>query len=277
MTWENEPNNRHFNEIILKIKSLSGLDFSQYRTSCLKRRIDSRLRLNDIEHYKEYLQLLAREPSEIEALLKHLTINLTEFYRDKEAWNIIANQVAPLIIAQKGEEKRTKINIWSAGTSSGEEAYTLAIIFLEALANQKKDMLLKIYGTDIDEASLVRAKLGRYPIKNLDFLPSEVKNRYFVVEEDDYLVSPLLKKVTEFKRHDLISSPPLKPMDLIVCRNVLIYFNRTLQATILDAFYQCLGKNGYLMLGKTESLLPNVAKEFEIFHLRERIYKKIPK
>ncbi|GGI78140.1 CheR family methyltransferase [Legionella impletisoli] len=265
----------HFATLILKIKNMSGLDFSQYRPSCLKRRIDSRLRLINLQSYEDYLTFLDLNPSEIDALLNYLTINLTEFYRDKEAWNIIAHEVAPSIIEEKATERRSSINIWSAGSSSGEEAYTLAMIFLEALGKQKKEFSLMIYGTDIDVASLERAKAGRYPAKNLEFLPKSMLKRYFIQDNEDYVVSPLLKKVTQFQRHDLISSKPLKSMDLIVCRNVLIYFNRPLQANIFEMFHQSLKKNGFLMLGKTEFLLSNVAHRFEIYHLRERIYKKI--
>ncbi|WP_133130489.1 CheR family methyltransferase [Legionella yabuuchiae] len=276
MIHKNEPIDPYFEKLIVKIKDLSGLDFSQYRLSCLKRRIDSRLRFNNLKTYKEYIFFLEQNPCELSALLNYLTINLTEFYRDIEAWDIITNEVAPSIIAQKLKEKRLRINIWSAGTSSGEEAYTLAMIFLEALTKQEMQFSLMIYGTDIDEASLERAKAGRYPAKNLDFLPKPLLNRYFNQDNEHYIASPLLKEVTIFKWHDLISSKPLKAMDLIVCRNVLIYFNRTLQSTIFEMFYKSLLKNGFLMLGKTESLLSNVANQFEIYHSRERIYKKVP-
>lgn len=172
---------RTFQLLLYKIKNERGFDFLQYRPALLKRRIDARLKARRVDNYIEYIGLLNREPEEYEKLIDVATINVTEFFRDPAAWQVVRDRILPGLIQNKDQKGQRLIRVWSAGTSGGEEAYTLAILLRELLGECLKEFRVKIYGTDIDRASLERAKLGEYP-------PESVRN-----------VSPsLLKKIFYF-------------------------------------------------------------------------------
>lgn len=264
-----------FKFLLFKIKQKLAVDFTEYRLPCLRRRIDSRVRLNKLENYREYANFLDHDIAELEQLLKTLTIHLTEFYRDKSAWEVIEKKIIPIIIEQKLAHKNKQINVWSAGSSSGEEAYTLAILFHSVLGSKLSDFSLKIYGTDIDKFSLQKAEKGCYSAKNLEHIPLKILKNYFYYDGKEYHVNKDIQKLTLFKYSDLIHSDLEKPMDLIVCRNVMIYFNRQLQMKILDKFCKLLKTNGFLMLGKTESILYQSQPKLNVFNSKERIYSKI--
>lgn len=266
---------KDFMLLLMCIKDKIGVDFSQYRLTSLKRRIDNRLKINNLSHYREYIQFLNQNPTELVALAKLVTINLTAFFRDKPAWKVVEQQVMPAIIEKKIMKKQHHIKVWSAGTSSGEEAYTLAILFHKILGDQIKQFNLKIYGTDIDEASLKKANAGCYPTKSMQYMPASILQKYFIADETGYEVHETLRKVTEFKYHDLVASEMYMSMDFIVCRNVLIYFNRELQSLILEKFHRTLHQEGFLMLGKTESMIYQTKPDFLIYDSRERIYQKL--
>jgi len=265
---------KDFMLLLMCIKDKIGVDFSQYRLTSLKRRIDNRLKINNLSHYREYIQFLNQNPAELVALAKLVTINLTAFFRDKPAWEVVEQQVIPAIIEKKILRKRRRITVWSAGTSSGEEAYTLAILFHKILGDKIKQFNLKIYGTDIDEASLNKANAGFYPANSMQYMPASILREYFIVDETGYEVSEKLREVTVFKYHDLVASEMFISMDFIVCRNVLIYFNRELQSLILEKFHRTLHPGGFLMLGKTESMIYKPQPDFLIYDSRERIYQK---
>lgn len=267
-------NDADFQFLLFKIKQKLGVDFTDYRLPCLKRRIDSRIRSNHLENYRDYAHFLERNSIELDQLLKTLTIHLTEFFRDKPAWRIIQQQIIPLIVQQKSIQKDKHINVWSAGSSSGEEAYTLAILFDAILGQQIKNFSLKIYGTDIDKDSLQKAVQGSYPKKFMHYIPRKILNDYFSFDGNYYQINENMRRITQFQYSDLVSSEINVPMDLIVCRNVLIYFNRKLQMKTLEKFSRLLKEGGFLMLGKTESIVFNSQDHFKIFNATERIYRK---
>lgn len=268
------PLDRDFNFLLYKIKQKLGVDFTEYRLPCLKRRIDSRVRLNHLQNYREYTNFLDHNTVELQQLLKTLTIHLTEFFRDKSAWDLIGQKIIPLIIEQKLIQKERNINVWSAGSSSGEEAYTLAILFHTVLSQQAQNFSLKIYGTDIDKDSLQKAVQGSYSAKSMRHVPMKILQNYFDFDGNNYQINEDIRKLTIFQYNDLISSELKIPMDLIVCRNVLIYFNRNLQVKILEKFNTILKNNSFLMLGKTESIVYPSPTNLNIFDSKERIYRK---
>lgn len=272
---EDMPNDPELIRLLLDIKEQRQLDFGQYRMGFLKRRIDSRLRCHKIDNYRAYLRFIKQHPEEMALLIKTMTINLTGFFRDKAAWQVIEQQIVPAIITQKINQRRHHIRVWSAGTSTGEEAYSIALLFNDALKKQPMPLSLKVFGTDIDESSLRLATKGVYSADKIKPISPHALNRYFKRQDNQYEVEPELRKLIQFKYHDLVDEPPLLSMDLIICRNVLIYFNRTLQMTILNKFHQSLRPESYLMLGKTETLLHFVPHAFKTYHAQERIYTRM--
>lgn len=261
--------------ILRKMKSVKGLDFSGYRSACLKRRIDTRLRAHQLENYNEYLQFLSKNPQEYDELLNVATINVSEFFRDKEAWQFVEKNIIPALIQQKETKNKRIIRLWSAGCSSGEEAYTLAILFHEILQAKITDFNIKIYGTDIDKDSLKKAKNGCYQSSSIKNIPTGLLKKYFDYDGKQYKVKDEIQALTHFQNKDLILSEPLELIDFVICRNVLIYFTKELQAKIMAKFNSALQPNGYLMLGKTESFGPFMEGYFKSYNSSERIYQKL--
>lgn len=255
------------------VKEKGHLDFSQYRSPCIQRRIQSRMFSHKVNTYQEYLQYLQHNPLEMELLLKALTVNVTEFFRDKTTWNILANHIIPNIIEKKIKKDLRHIRIWSAGCSSGEETYSLAMLFHEILGTRLKEFTLRIYGTDIDKNCLEQAKKGCYSKKQIQTLPSDFIHKYIDVDSDDYLIKENLRDIISFQYKDL-NTLPLANIDMIICRNVLIYFTRELQTTLLQKFHTALRENGFLILGRTESILSHAQQQFDIINAKERIYQK---
>lgn len=269
-----DDTNTDYKFLLAKIDHMLGVDFTEYRFSCLKRRIDSRVRLHNLDNYRQYAHLLEQSTIELDQLLKTLTIHLTEFFRDTSAWARIQKDIIPKIIEQKSIQKNKGINIWSAGASSGEEAYSLAILFHSILGEAMHQYPLTIYGTDIDKTSLQHAKEGIYLAKKMQDIPLKLKKNYFNFDGAKYQVKEHIRRLTCFKYDDLMNSEMNVSMDLIVCRNVLIYFNRELQQKVLSRFNNLLKPNGFLMLGKTESIAYQSLPDLKVINTKERIYQK---
>ena len=250
-----------------------GLDLSQYREKCLKRRINMRLRATGANTYPEYLAVLRREPSEYERLFDVLTINVTNFFRDKSAYRVIEETVIPELVSSKKRQGKKLIRIWSAGCASGEEPYSMAILFHQVLGKRIGDYLISIYATDIDEKVLEKAKKAEYEADTVSKVDEKILNRYFN-HDLKYSLKEEIKQMVKFRRADLISAKPLTHLDIIVCRNVFIYFTKDLQAKLIEKYYAGLNQDGYLIIGMTESLPGESARLFRPVSIRERIYKK---
>ncbi len=263
-----------FQCILRKIKSVKGLDFSQYRPACLKRRVDTRLRVHHLENYNEYIQFLSKNPAEYDELLNVATINVSEFFRDTEAWEFVEKKIIPTIIQLKEAKNKRIIRLWSAGSSKGEEAYTLAILFSEVLKTKINEFNIKIYGTDIDKASLKDAQHGLYNPASVKNISTDRLNRYFNFDGKQYKIKEEIQALTHFQNKDLILGEPLELIDFIICRNVLIYFTKELQTKVMAKFSSALQPQGFLMLGKTESFGPFMEEHFKSFNSAERIYQK---
>lgn len=266
-----------FDLILDKLRRNKGVDFSLYRPGTIRRRILSRIKATGCGDFADYILYLNREPLEYDRAIEAVTINVTEFFRDPEIFTCLSEDIFPEMIRSKDARGRRIVRIWSAGTSNGEEAYTLAILFLEILGERASDFHLKIYGTDIDPDCLEKAKAGVYSPSSLKHVPPRFLVKYFEKKGENYTVTPRLKALTRFQRHDLVADNVLTHMDVILCRNVVIYFTRPLQDFVYANFAKALNKGGFLILGKVESLWGYPVSYFDTINLTGRIYRRSEK
>ncbi|CAA9246431.1 MAG: Multidomain signal transduction protein including CheB-like methylesterase, CheR-like methyltransferase and BaeS-like histidine kinase [uncultured Adhaeribacter sp.] len=254
--------------ILAIVHDRTGLDFANYKRPTIIRRISRRMAMLNLNNLIDYLDYLQLHPAEIETISKEFLIGVTKFFRDEEAFALIQQKVIPDLI----EEKRPKeqLRIWVAGCSTGEEAYSLAILVREYLNAVKKELEVKIFASDIDREALAFAGKGLYPHGNLTTVSPERLETYFTPEEGKYRVRALIRKMVIFSPHNLVSDPPFSKVDLVSCRNMLIYLNPALQKKIISKFHYALQQGGYLFLGSSESLgdmkfFVEVNKKWRIF------------
>lgn len=268
-----------FYELKNNVKKLLDFNTEQYKNTYLGRRFNSRLRVYKLDTYSQYWDILRKDKTEQEKLLKELTINVTEFFRDNSAYQVFMDQVVPMVFENK---KNGKIKVWSAGSSDGKEAYSIAMIFSEFLKNKDVSSKVEIIGTDIDMDCLNNARNGIYISKpgisqtdiekQFTFLKNAYK--YFEKENNIYRAKPDIKKITSFQYHDLISGVKKHGFDIIFCRNVVIYFTRELQKVLYKDFYNALNPGGFFIMGKTETLVGESRDFFKSYDSKERIYIK---
>lgn len=250
-----------------------GFNSEQYKDSHFKRRLDVRLRATNTKSYKEYVNFLQTHAEEYPELMETLTVNVTNFFRNPEVYDIVEKEILPAIIKSKKTGLKS-IRIWSAGCSIGVEAYSIAMLLNHLLGNEFSKYNIKITGTDIDKDSLQKAQNGVYSAAEMkDVRPAFLK-KYFTIDGDRYMITEELKKVTQFKKQDLISGPKMSGFDAIFCRNVTIYFQKELQENLYMDFYNALSKDGFFVMGKTETLLGPSKDLFKSYNTKERIYQK---
>jgi two-component system CheB/CheR fusion protein len=258
-----------FEKLIEYLRDARGFDFTGYKRGTLMRRVSQRcteLGLDSFSAYHDYLQVHSQE---FAVLFDKILINVTEFFRDRESWDYVADKVVPRIAAKKGD-----IRIWSAGTSSGEEAFSAAILFCQVLGEAAFIDRLKIYATDVDEEALSKARSG-YSAKEIASLDDDLKERYFEEQGERFVFRAALRRPLIFGRHDLTQDAPISRLDLVICRNTLIYLMAETQARILARFHYALNDDGYLFLGRAEMLLAH-AGLFTPADLKNRVFTKIP-
>jgi chemotaxis protein methyltransferase CheR len=258
-----------------KVRRNKGIDFSLYRMATISRRAASRLRKTGCSGYMEYIAYLNRHPEEYDRFVEEVTINVTEFFRDRGTFAAIEGTVLREIMRKRQEGRPGPVRVWCAGSSGGQEAYSLAILFLEAKGEKAGGLNVRIWGTDIDPDCVEKAKRGFYEPSHLKEVDSRLVDKYFLKEGENYRVKDGVRRLTEFRAHNLVSDPPLTNMDLILCRNVMIYFTRPLQEAAYSALAKGLDKGGFLVLGKSETLWGRAQDCFETIENRERIYRKI--
>jgi len=256
-----------------KIRRERGFDGTQYKPAYLKRRLAVRLRARGMSSYSEYMALLDEDPAEYEHLLQALSINLSYFFRDPEVYRAVRRQVLRPLLERRMREGRRMVRIWSAGCASGEEPYSLAILLCELLRDDLPRWHVRIWGTDRDATVLEQARQARFNAMQLKDTPPQYVARYFTYN-GEYHLDPRIQAMVTFREHDLLRDPPLKRVDLIFCRNVLIYFTRQQHDRIYRSFHQALLSGGHLVLGKTEILMSPALALFEPVDMRERIYRK---
>ncbi|MFE0174703.1 CheR family methyltransferase [Streptomyces sp. NPDC059002] len=258
-------------ELLIFIREARGFDFTGYKRSTLGRRINKRMTDVGISSYPDYQDLLETSADEFSALFNTILINVTSFFRDTDAWNLLQREVVPELLADLAPDQ--EIRVWSAGCSSGEEAYSLVIMFAEALGIEECLRRVKIYATDVDEEALREARSGLYPAKSLEPLSMELRDKYFEQNGAQFSFRPDLRRRVIFGRHDITRDAPISRLDLLICRNTLMYFNVEAQTQIVDRFHFALRQGGYLFLGKAEMLL-NDADRFEVADMRQRIFRR---
>lgn len=251
-----------------------GLNFRQYKPNYLKRRIGVRMRATGCSDYLQYRQYMKQDREEGKRLINDLTINVTEFFRDPDVYGVIRKQVIPQLLHYKRESCALSLRAWSAGCATGEEPYSLSILFQEALAREEdpQSWTLRITATDLDDKALLKARTGSY--EEVKTLPGMIPETYFDREGGRLVVKEEIKRPVRFLLMDIMQHPPLRHLDLILCRNVLIYFEREKQHRILEIFQHCLRPGGFLVLGKSEAILGMTESGLAPFSRRERVYRK---
>ena len=266
-------------QILDKVYEHKNFDFRQYKESTLKRRVERRLRAAKVKSYNQYIDVLSNDKSEYKRLIDNLTIQVTEFFRNLDAWQVLREQVIPEIIERKKNNKLTNkslkpvLRIWCAGCATGEEVYSTAILAGRLLDDKKTDFEVNVWGTDIDAESLIKADHLIHKSLVTKTVSKDILNKYFYYD-DGYKVIPSIRNAIHFRPHDLVLDDPLKEMDLIICRNVAIYFTRPLQEKIFMDFYNGLNDKGFLFLGKAETLIGPAREKFNVVNKRWRIYQK---
>ena len=240
-----------FHAVLDVLEDKVGHDFREYKTSTLLRRIDRRMQINACETLADYLEVLETREPEPQALFRDLLISVTQFFRDPEAFEQLRSTVLPSILEGKGD--RDELRIWAAGCATGEEAYSVAIMASEAVEESNKDIRLQVFATDIDVNALQKARRGRYPKNIAADITRERLKRYFLFKNGEYIVHPALREVILFSEHDLLQDPPFSRIDLILCRNLLIYLERSAHPRVVRLFHFALRNSGYLFTGVSES------------------------
>lgn len=253
--------------ILTLLQTTFGVDFSHYKRTTLQRRIFRRMALHHLEQLADYVRYLQSSPVEVQALYQEILIHVTSFFRDAAAFETLKREVFPALLRDRPIE--LPIRIWVAGCSTGEEAYSIAICLLEFLAHQPRQPQIQIFATDISEQAIECARTGIYLPRQITDVSPDRLQRFFVPIEGGYQISKTVRERCIFARQNLISDPPFSRMDLISCRNVLIYFGVSLQKKVLPMFHYGLKPTGFLMLGSSET----VGEFSHLFHLVDRKHK----
>lgn len=242
-----------FEALIDYIKRHRGFDFTGYKRSSLMRRVRKRMQELDLEDFSDYMDRLEVAPEEFVHLFNTILINVTSFFRDRAIWDYLTTEIIPRIAARK--ESTEPIRIWSAGCASGQEAYTLAISVAEALGVEQLRQRVKIYATDVDEEALNQARHAIFSDRQASSVPPQMLELYFESYNGVYIFRKDLRRSVIFGRHDLLQDAPISRIDLLLCRNTLMYFNAETQSRIIARFHFALNDGGFLVLGKAEMLL----------------------
>lgn len=243
-----------------------GLSVTSYKQPCLRRRLAVRMRARGVHTFGDYATLLDRVPEEFDLLLDALTINVTKFFRNPETYAVLRERVVPELAAHVGP-----VAVWSAGSATGEEPYSLAILFAEAAGRAR----VRIDATDLDPGALAFLQRAEYPKSAVQDVPADLLARYFPQGGPPFRVGENVKRMVHPIRHDLTrDGPPSPPYHLIVCRNVVIYFDRPTQEHLFESFHQALAPGGWLLLGKVETLFGKSRTLFKTEDARERLFRR---
>lgn len=257
--------------IIALLRKAGGINFAEYKEHTLKRRIMRRMVLLRIERLEDYVTYLRQNNAELVALQQDLLINVTNFFREPQAFEALKKTAFPTIVA--GTAASAPIRVWVPGCSTGEEAYSLAIVLMEYLAENNVDRRIQIFATDINESVVDRARAGIYPKTIVaDISPARL-SRFFVEADQGYQVSKTIRDICVFARQDIGQDPPISRVDLVSCRNVMIYFGPALHKRIFPIFHYALNPNGFLLLGASESI-GAFSDLFDLVDKKHRIYAK---
>jgi two-component system, chemotaxis family, CheB/CheR fusion protein len=267
-----EPLDAEFESLLQFLQQTRGIDLTGYKRPSLMRRMARRLQMLGLARFEDYKDYLETHADEYGTLFNTILINVTSFFRDPPAWEFVAREVVPEILRRKpaGEPVR----IWSAGCASGQEAYSVAMMLAEAMGEDAFRERVKVYATDIDEEALAQARLASYSAKDVEGLEPERRQRYFDASSGNYVFRLDLRRTVIFGRNDLVQDAPISRLDLLLCRNTLMYFNAEAQARILGRFHFALNRDSFLFLGRAEMLLTH-GRMFTPLDLKCRVFAKV--
>jgi two-component system CheB/CheR fusion protein len=266
------PADPAFEALLGFLKGSRGFDFTGYKRTSLERRIRRRMEQVQVDSFGDYQDFLEVHPDEYEQLFDTILINVTEFFRDPPAWEHLRETTLPALLASKPDDE--PIRVWSAGCATGQEAYTLAMVLAELLGGDAYLERVKIYATDIDEGALAVARHGAYGARETEGLPDELRERYFEPQHGGLAFRKDLRRTLIFGRNNLVADAPISRLDVLVCRNTLMYFNAETQGRILRHFDYALRDGGALMLGRSE-MMTSHRELFESDDLKKRIFRKL--
>lgn len=251
-----------------EIYSMTSINLSFYKEKQMKRRLDSLIKKNNHDTYEDYVKALKINKELFNEFINFMTINVSEFYRNPEQWQILEKEIIPILLS-----KSKNLKIWSAACSTGDEPYTLVMVLNKFLPMNN----IKILATDIDKEVINKAKEGRYGYKSVENLPKDLQNKYFTKDGDMFKVKEEVKNCVEFRQHNLLKDSYPEGIDLIICRNVLIYFTEEAKNEIYQKFNFALKNEGILFVGSTEQIIQSVKYNFKslrtFFYTKEKEFK----
>ena len=262
-----------FDEFIKEAAPLLDLQWRRFKRGGIKRKVERRITELGLSNFEDYLLKIKRDPEEKSCLSQILTVTITRFFRDKEVFDILENSIIPAIL--KNKKGKDEFKIWSVGCANGEEPYSLSILWREKFEKIWSQIDLSILATDINEDLLGRAREGRYKKSSLKEVPEEIFRRYFKIENGFYILDRSIRESVEFKKHDIIHEELFSGMDIIFCRNLAFtYFSKECQMGVLKKIAASLKEDGYLIIGKDESLPLAYPTLFVPIFPTEKIYQK---
>src|SRR5262245_61494648 len=262
---------RVFDALLEYLSRTRGFDFRVYKRAALTRRFEKRLDAVKVSGFEEYMDYLEVHPEEFAKLFNTIMIKVTSFFCDRASWTFIREEVVPRIMAHTNAGE--PIRAWTAGCASGEETYTLAMILADALGPDQFSTRVKIYASDIDDDALAQARSGSYDAHRIGTVPEDLLEKYFETHRDRWVFRSDLRRSVIFGRHNIVLDAPISRLDLLVCRNTLMYFNAETQAQILNRFHFALSERGYLFLGRAEMLVTHTGL-FTPLNLRHRVFNR---
>lgn len=267
----NDEPDESFETLLRYMRDSRGFDFTGYKRTSLMRRVRRRMDQAGYQTFDEYLDMLQASSDEFTALFNTILINVTDFFRDPDAWEFIRTDIIPAMLAERGPSD--PIRVWSAGCASGQEAYSLAMLLAEALGPEDFRQRVKIYATDVDENALTEARAASYDAKAVESVPPDLLTKYFEKINGRYVFHKDLRRAVIFGRNDLVKDAPISRVDLLVCRNTLMYLNAETQRNVLERLHFALAAHGILFLGHAEMLV-NHSDRFTPLELKHRVFRR---
>jgi two-component system CheB/CheR fusion protein len=277
---EEDTSDKDLKNILSFVKSSVGVDFTRYKTSTIRRRIIRRMLLYKLDTLKDYVLYLKKNPSEAAILYNDLLINVTSFFRDEQTMEYLKKNVLPAII--KSKPVGDPIRLWVAACSTGQEAYSLAMLLIEILGDRTATLPIQIFATDLSEIAITKARLGLYAKSEVKEISPRRLERFFTKTDDHYRINKAVRDLCVFAPHNLLSDPPFSRLDMVTCRNLLIYLDDQLQKKALATFHYALNPDGILVLGKSEAVgsspshFSQLEKEFKVFTRKNNTLARIP-
>ena len=262
-------------ELAWLVKSRAGIDLSRYRATTLNRRVLHRMAMTGCGDIEEYLGRLTADSGEMEKLMDIVTIHVTEFFRDRDVFNLLGRDYIPALVKEKTDAGHGVVRAWSAGCSTGEEAYSMAMMIDRAVCDVSPNTHIEVFGTDVSEDACRTARKGIYCDEKFEALPADIREGYFEKDGCCWKVTSRLRSLVKFIPHDLFTSSPYSHLDLIMCRNVMIHFEHEVRDELIGIFHETLQDRGLFVLGKSEALAGPLENLFELVEPRCKIYRKI--